>query len=144
MQLEKEYNPTAQILRIYANKQSLDYPLKFSRISNIIYGSTQNKDLNLCSERHFEYMVDPVFDNDTAFAEALSKPEVSMRLIHKMGALPDLNITLKVFDEGIINVRWTWPLDTTGKRRHVEIPETVVNTTRPARSNDQSGRHVII
>jgi hypothetical protein len=61
-----------------------------------------------------------------------------------MGALPDLNITLKVFDEGIINVRWTWPLETVGKRRHFEIPETVVNTSRPSRSSDQIGRHVII
>jgi hypothetical protein len=31
----------------------LDFPLKFSRISNIFYGSSQNKDLNLCSASNF-------------------------------------------------------------------------------------------
>jgi hypothetical protein len=59
-----------------------------------------------------------------------------MRLMHKIGVLPDINITLRVFDEGIINVKWTWPQDTTGKRRHFEIPETVVNTSRPSRGSD--------
>jgi hypothetical protein len=98
----------------------------------------------VCSGRNFEYILDPIFDNDTAFAEALKKPEVSMRLIHKIGALPDLNITLRVFDEGIINVRWTWPQNQTEKRQHFEIPDVVVNTSRAARGSDQIGRHVTI
>ena len=136
IQLEREYNDDLKTLKIFSNPQSLDYPLKFSKLSNIFYGSTKNKDLNLCSERHFEYRLDPIFDNDTVFAEALKKPEVSMRLIHRIGILPDLNITLKVFDEGIINVRWTWPNDQDAKRKQFEIPETVVNTSRPARAND--------
>lgn len=109
IQLEQEFNNVTNALRIFSDPNSLNFPLKFSMISNIFYGSTLNKDLNLCKQSQFEYRLDPIYDDNATFASILSKSEVSVRLIHKIGVLPDLNLTLRVFDEGIMNVRWTWP-----------------------------------
>jgi hypothetical protein len=82
-------------------------------------------------------MLDPAFDNETVFAAALQQPQASFKLIHKQKALPDLNLTIRVFDEGIMNVRWTWANTTNGtKRSHFEIPDVIVNTSRPSRGND--------
>jgi hypothetical protein len=66
--------------------------------------------VNLCNNQtHFQYYLDPIFDNATLFAETLAKSQASFRIIHKLAELPDLNVTIRVFDEGIMNVRWTWP-----------------------------------
>ena len=70
-----------------------------------------------------------------------------MRLIHKAGLLPDLNLTLRVYDEGIVNVRWTWMSPgTNNSRKQFEIPEVLVNTSHAPRANgtDAIGKHVII
>ncbi len=137
IELETDYSNKTNSLKIYVSPNSLDYPLKFSKLSNIFYGSSKNKDLNLCSQSHFEYMLDPAFDNETVFAAALQQPQASFKLIHKQKALPDLNLTIRVFDEGIMNVRWTWANTTNGtKRSHFEIPDVIVNTSRPSRGND--------
>ena len=69
IQLEYDFKNDTNSLKIFVDHNSLDYPLKFSRLSNIFYGSSQkNKDLNLCSQSSFEYQLDPVFDNETLFA----------------------------------------------------------------------------
>jgi alpha-glucosidase (family GH31 glycosyl hydrolase) len=91
--------------------------------------------------------MDAKYDNQTVLTQELSKPEATFRLYHKTGVLPDLSLTLRVFDEGIINVKWTWPEDGTlpaDKRKHFEIPTSVVNTTRASRVGDMVGKHVII
>jgi hypothetical protein len=53
-----------------------------------------------------------------------------MKLIHKAGILPDLNFTVRMFDEGIVNVKWTWLNATNGKRQHAEVPDILVDTSR--------------
>ena len=113
---------------------------------NIFYGNSDT-DLNLCKELSFEYRLDPIYSDPVSLAKELIKTETSMRLIHKKGILPDLNLTLRVYDEGIVNVRWTWMNPgVNNSRMHYEIPEVLVNTTHSSRKNgtDAIGKHIII
>jgi hypothetical protein len=67
-----------------------------------------------------------------------------MRLIHKAGILPDLNFTVRMFDEGIVNVKWTWLNATNDKRQHPEVPDILVDTSRASPQGQAVGRHIII
>ena len=67
---------------------------------------------------------------ETQLDKMLVQPSATMRLIHKAGILPDLNFTVRMFDEGIVNVKWTWLNATNGKRQHPEVPDILVDTSR--------------
>jgi len=50
------------------------------------------------------------------------------------GTLPDIKATIQFIDEDIINVKWTWALDSqgnipSGKRKPIEVPDDILNTT---------------
>lgn len=79
-------------------------------------------------------------------ASVLSSNEGSIPLVHKAGVLPDLNLTLRIFEDGILNVKWTWNTDKlpSGKRRHFEVPHDIVDTSRPSKKGDALGRHITI
>jgi hypothetical protein len=44
------------------------------------------------------------------------------------GVLDDVTLDLGFFDQGILNVRWSWR-NQTGKRLTLKVPDTIVNTT---------------
>lgn len=94
----------------------------------------------MCSSTNYEYMV----HNWTDVERQLNSPEATMRLIHKAGVLPDLNLTVRMFSEGIVNVKWTWLNTTNGKRQHPEIPDILVNSSKPSVQGQEIGRHIII
>lgn len=75
-------------------------PLKFSQISNIVYG-TKGKDVNLCRMDTYEYSIPAEFD----LAKALDAYEASIPLVHEGGVLPKLTLKLKMWlPSNIINV----------------------------------------
>ena len=78
--------------------------LKFSTISNIFYGSSNKKDLKLCREIDYEYYIPEEFD----LAPILQSNNGTIPLVHSAGALPPLNLFIRCYDEGIMNVNWSW------------------------------------
>ena len=139
IELEVEYYSNNKTLELYRPVNFDDTRLVFSKVSNIFYGQN-SKDLNLCNRTHYEYKL----ENGTDLNKLLVQPSASMILIHKGGILPDLNLTVRMFDEGIVNVKWTWANSTNGRRQHPEIPEILVNTSRSSPESQAIGRHVII
>jgi hypothetical protein len=124
------------------SKQAIGAPLKFSQITNIFYGSDAKKDLNLCKQSTYEYEIPADFN----LTEVLSSSSGTIPLVHRAGSLPNLTLSLRIFDEGIINVKWTWQTQPAplGYRKHFEVPDEVVNTTRGAFSGDALGRRISI
>ena len=52
---------------------------------------------------------------------------------------------MKIYEDGILNVRWTWEeAHPEGKRPHYDVPNDFVNTSKPAKQGDILGRHVRI
>jgi hypothetical protein len=140
VQLFPTYNDATKTLVIDRPPQFDDERLSFSDIVSIFYGK-KGVDLDLCDQSHYEYKLAP----DTVLEKLLVKPSATMQLIHKGGVLPDLNLTVRIFDEGIINVKWTWWDTANNKvRHHPEIPKLIVDTTRPTPAGQEIGRHVII
>jgi hypothetical protein len=43
--------------------------------------------------------------------------------------LDNIELTLALFDQGIINVKWSWK-NSDGKRTVFKVPDELVNTTR--------------
>ena len=125
LELEVDYYSSNKTLKIYRPETFDDTRISFSQISNIFYGNN-SKDLNLCSRTHFQYKLAP----ETQLDKILGQPSATMRLIHKAGILPDLNFTVRMFDEGIVNVKWTWLNATNGKRQHPDVPDILVDTSR--------------
>jgi|LauGreDrversion4_2_1035121.scaffolds.fasta_scaffold38232_7 hypothetical protein len=76
---------------------------------------------------HYQYKIAPEINLE----KALLEPSATLRLIHKGGILPDINFTVRMFDEGIVNVHWTWASTTNGKRQHPPVPDLLVDTSRP-------------
>lgn len=103
--------------------------MAFSGLSNIFYGK-KGKDLNLCTQEDFAYQAYPGTTTDQ-----LQYNNATFRLVHKGKILPDLSLSLKIFDEDVINVKWTWYDAQKGKRQHFEVPNILVNTSRPAMAN---------
>lgn len=131
------YNDTTKALTLFRDIN--DPFLKFSQFGDVFYGKN-GTDLNLCKLEGFEYMVDPADD-----LKSLANSEATIKLIHKEGALPDLKLYLRTFDEGIINVQWTyWTKPTQGKRQHLPVPDLLVNTTRSAKNASAIGNFVKI
>ena len=116
--------------------------LKFSKISNIFYGSSTSGNLNLCRSVSYEYVIPEEFD----LTKVLSSSNGTIPLMHKGGVLPNLTLSLRMFDEGIINVKWTWEQQPApaGHRIHFEVPDDIVNTSRPTYKSDALGRHITI
>ena len=96
------YNGTKKALSFSAAKWAES--LKFSKIQDIVYGSSKKNDLNMCQKAAYEYMIPAEYD----LASVLSASSGTIPLVHKAGVLPNLNLTLRMFSEGIINVKWTW------------------------------------
>jgi hypothetical protein len=101
---------------------------KFSDILNIYYSGMG--DLNMCtnatapvSQHSFNYnIVGGVIPNLT------NTKQVQVNLTHMAGVLDDVTLDLGFFDQGILNVRWSWR-NQTGKRLTLKVPDTIVNTT---------------
>jgi Galactose mutarotase-like len=53
---------------------------------------------------------------------------------------------MRMYATGIVNVKWTWMEQPSpkGKRQHFEVPNDIVDTSRPARQGDALGRHVTV
>lgn len=101
---------------------------KFSDILNIYYSG--KGDVNLCTNasqsqqsHSFNYNIEGgVIPNLT------NAKQVQVNLTHMAGTLDDVTLDLGFFDQGILNVRWTWR-NKTGKRHVTKVPDTLVNTT---------------
>ena len=89
---------------------------------------------------HYQYKIAPEINLE----KALLEPSATLRLIHKGGILPDINFTVRMFDEGIVNVHWTWASTTNGKRQHPPVPDLLVDTSRPTPQGQAVGRHLIV
>jgi len=76
---------------------------KFSQILNIYYGSSNNKDLNICNQHSFEYDIVGGVVPDLSQAKS-----VHINLTHKAGTLDDITLYLGFHDSGIIHVQWAW------------------------------------
>lgn len=99
---------------------------KFSDILNIYYSG--KGDLNMCtnatSQSHsFNYNIDGGIIPNLTEAK-----QVQINLTHMAGTLDDVTLNLGFFDQGILNVRWSWR-NGTGKRYVTKVPDTLVNTT---------------
>jgi alpha-glucosidase (family GH31 glycosyl hydrolase) len=128
-QLTPKYDATTKTLALFRDPLSDPNPLMFSQIGNVFYGNKKT-DLNLCQEKGFEYEVDPKTD----LQSLLAQPEATFTLIHKEKVgLPDLKVTVGTYDEGIINVKWTYA-DATGKRTHFPVPDLLVDTSKKSKN----------
>ena len=97
--------------------------LKFSDILNIYYGSSNKGDLNVCNPHSFDYNIVgglPVY---------AGLQSVTMNLTHMAGTLDNINLTIGFFDQGIVNIKWTWMNQTTDKRIPIEVPTSLIDTT---------------
>lgn len=123
--LNHTYSKEMKTLGFQAFK--LDQKVLFSQISTILYGNSK-KDLNLCMMKGYEYYI-PETENLTL---TLNSTNGSFILKHSQNVLPDLKVTIRMFDRELINVKWTWANDSTviGKRAHFEVPDEIANTSR--------------
>jgi hypothetical protein len=139
IELNSTFETSTNVLRMHANRFSQD--LKFSKLSHILYGSSANKELNLCRESAFQYFI----PEEVNLVEALNRSESVITLEHKQGTLPKLNLTLRIFEDGILNVKWNWleqfPKD---KRVHYPVPDDIVDTSRPSKKGDVLSRYLSI
>lgn len=119
--MQVSWNPATKALHITPMTAT-----KFSDILNVYYSG--KGDLNMCtnasSQSHsFNYNIDGgVIPNLT------DAKQVQINLTHMAGTLDDLTLNLGFFDQGILNVRWSWR-NSTGKRYVTKVPDTLVNTT---------------
>jgi len=71
---------------------------------------------------------------DVNLTELLNSNLALIRLKHKAGVLPDLEMELKMYDSNILNINWDWhPEDniTDFKREQYPVPDEIVNTSKP-------------
>lgn len=82
-----------------------DTQVKINQILNVFYGSQRNGDVNLCSETAFQYqIVDGKMPNLT-----LDSTEVELAKVG--GGLPNILVKMRVLENSIVNVKWSWKLD---------------------------------
>jgi hypothetical protein len=139
IELDTNYDLASKTLHIFRPETFDNTRLSFSKISNIFYG-TAGKDLDLCTRSNYEYKV----ENWAEVEKQLNTPQVSMNLTHKGGILPQVTLTVRMFSEGIVNVKWTWTSSGNGRRQHPEIPDILVNSSKPSAQGQSVGRHIII
>lgn len=96
------YDNSSKVLRL--TNFNYGAPLKFSQISNIFYGSASRSDINVCLQATYEYEIPAEFN----LTSVLSSNSGNIPLVHKAGTLPNLTLSMRIFEEGIINVKWTW------------------------------------
>lgn len=70
--------------RTFLFADRFDSPMKFSMISNIFYGNSESKDLNVCEVSTYEYYIPADFD----LASVLATNQGEIPLLHKGNVLP--------------------------------------------------------
>lgn len=61
----------------------------------------------------------------------LKAPTAKIELEHMAGTLPNIEVSMRYLDQGIVNFKWTWVGGITpeGKRHAYEVPQDLINTT---------------
>ena len=107
----KTMKPQAMKASWYANTLTLvpdtGSTLKFSAFHSIHYGEA-GKDVNLCAPDSFKYRT------VNGLPDISKVSSVTIELSNMMGlkeAYPNLELKLRVMDNGILNVKWNYKLD---------------------------------
>ena len=58
----------------------------------------------------------------------LDSLETSFVIQHKAQTLPDLRATLRIVDDGMVNLKWTWATQTEDLTVPYEVPSNLVDT----------------
>jgi hypothetical protein len=98
-------------------------PLTFGMLRSVNYGSSNNKDLNLCNPHSFDYNI------EGGLPDIKGLKTVSMKLTHMAGTLDPLRMTISLWDQGVINIRYTWDTQAADKRVPLGVPTTIVDST---------------
>jgi hypothetical protein len=110
-----------------ADKQALSItsptPLKFSQILNVYYGSSNKGDVNLCNVHSFDYNI------EGGVPAIAGLKTVTLNLTHMAKTLANVQMTIGFFDQGIINIRYTWDNQTQDKRVPLGVPQSIIDTT---------------
>ena len=122
--------------------------LKFSQIENIYYGSKAKGDLNLCSlDTAFQYkIISSTYPYSENLTNITGVKNVTFELKYLGNAkLDNVKLTLGFFDQGILNLKWSWA-DPTGKRKVFPVPDEVVDTSERDLNNliDTLDKHVVV
>jgi hypothetical protein len=100
---------------------------KFNEILNVYYG--KKGDLNLCDPTTFQYRL----------AKGSAEPNLTQAITefdleHVAGVLKNIHVTLRVIENDIVNIKWTWVKDQDGKypegyKIPAEVPDYIIGTT---------------
>ncbi len=100
-------------------------PTKFSDIHNVYFSGPN--DVNMCGNTNSSHMFDYNIEGGV-IPNLTNAKAVSVNLTHMGKVLDPVTLHLSFFDQGIINVRWTWK-NATGKRAVLKVPDMIVNST---------------
>jgi alpha-glucosidase (family GH31 glycosyl hydrolase) len=139
-ELSVNFDSTLKSIRI-SKMNKFSQKIMFSKVQAIYYG-TNGKDLNLCRQSAYEYEIPQDFD----LSAVLGSNNGTIPLVHRQGTLPNLSLSLRVYADGVINAKWSWQEQPSpkGKRAHFEVPNDIVDTSRPPRQGEQLGRFVTV
>lgn len=97
VQMQLYYDKVKKALHIIPKDK-----IKFSDFKQINYGSSEKKDLNLCDEKSYTYHI-----KDGQLPD-LTKGKASIVVSHDGGVLPELNVTFRMVNINVVNIRWTF------------------------------------
>lgn len=97
-QLDTLYHPEKMALTITPRTAGL----KIGDINNLYYGSTIKGDLNVCNKHSFDYNI------VNGLPDITGLQSISFNLTHMAGTLDNIIMYIGFYDQGIINVKWTW------------------------------------
>lgn len=93
--------------------------LSFSEFHSIHFGG--ENDVNICDSTQFAYKV-------VGELPDLSASTATFELEPVSNPLPNIMMTMRVIEGGIVNIKWTWKGQPENKRVPVEVPEEIVAT----------------